>query len=706
MAPGMAQTQDTTPATPATIEPQRVEIRGANKRIDNLQEVPASATVLGKEQIRDARIDSLDQLQAFVPNFRVSDSGGRGSRGSISIRGFFNTDFSKDPSVGVYIDDVPYVDLSTYSAILFDMTAIEVLRGPQSTLYGANTPAGVINITTALPPARFGGSAEVELGNLGARELKARVGGPVGDSGFSWSLAAATDRRDGFITNRLDGRPYNDERTDAARAKLRWTDGERWDVQAMALQRNIADRGGPYHYLPLDPAAYAATVPGAPLLGQDEVWLNRPGEVGQKERTGALKLVYSAERFSLTSVTSHRTSRTTGDFDFDDTATPVDAGVLFGFPPGALVAPGLGGAFVADYRQKTQELRLQSPQDDTPAASRWQWIVGLYTSEEREISDARLAVEPAPSSPFLDLFYVGRNAAVFGQVSWRSADQRFGASAGTRYDRAEREARSAANGIDGTRKSSRWLPRLTADWRVNPQLMLYANLARGWKPAGVVPEVPPGLPSAYEVETTDSVELGVKSEWWGRRLSLNAAVFDASAKGWQDTVRISPLVRYLANVQRTRSRGAELEVQLRPDAATELSLTYGYVDARYVRYANPDGSNFDGKRVVQTPNQALGVAASWRFAPGWSIRADATRFGGWFFDRENTQAQRGYTMVNAKLAYKRSFSGRELELYLWGQNLADARYYEKTFPGNVYRGLSFGSPDAPRSFGVGASLGF
>lgn len=706
MAPGMAQTQDTTPATPATIEPQRVEIRGANKRIDNLQEVPASATVLGKEQIRDARIDSLDQLQAFVPNFRVSDSGGRGSRGSIAIRGFFNTDFSKDPSVGVYIDDVPYVDLSTYSAILFDMTAIEVLRGPQSTLYGANTPAGVINITTALPPARFGGSAEAELGNRGARELKARVGGPVGDSGFSWSLAAATDRRDGFITNRLDGRPYNDERTDAARAKLRWTDGDRWDVQAMALQRNIADRGGPYHYLPLDTAAYAATVPSAPLLRQDEVWLNRPGEVGQKERTGALKLVYTADRFSLTSVTSYRTSRTTGDFDFDDTATPVDAGVLFGFPPGALVAPGLGGAFVADYRQKTQELRLQSPQDDTPGASRWQWIVGVYASEEREISDARLAVEPAPASPFLDLFYTGRNAALFGQVSWRSADQRFGASAGTRYDRAEREARSAANGIDGTRKSSRWLPRLTADWRVSPQLMLYTNLARGWKPAGVVPEVPPGLPSAYDIETTDSAELGVKSEWWGRRLSLNAALFNASAKGWQDTVRISPLVRYLANVQRTRSRGAELEVQLRPDAATELSLTYGYVDARYVRYANPDGSNFDGKRVVQTPRQALGVAASWRFAPGWSVRADATRFGGWFFDRENTQSQRGYTMVNAKLAYKRSFSGRELELYLWGQNLADARYYERTFPGNVYRGLNFGSPDAPRSFGVGASMGF
>lgn len=702
-SPGRAQSQD---PSLATTEPQRVEIRGVNKRIDNLQDAPASATVLGKEQIRDARIGSLEQLQAFVPNFRVSDSGGRGSRGSIAIRGFFNTDFSKDPSVGVYIDDVPYVDLSTYSAILFDMTAIEVLRGPQSTLYGANTPAGVINISTALPPARFGGSAEAELGNRGARELKARVGGPVGDSGITWSLAAATDWRDGFITNRLDGRPYNDERTEAARAKLRWTDGDRWDVQAMALQRNIADRGGPYHYLPLDPEAYAAAVPDAPLLREDEVWLNRPGAVGQKERTGALKLVYTAERFSLTSVMSYRTSRTTGDFDFDDTAAPVDAGVLFGLPPGALVAPGLGGAFVADYRQKTQELRLSSPQGDTPGANRWQWIVGLYASEEREISDARLAVEPGLPSPFLDLFYAGRNAAVFGQLSWRSADQRFGVSAGTRYDRAEREARSAANGIDGTKTSSRWLPRLTADWRVNPQFMVYANLARGWKPAGVVPEVPPGLPSAYEVETTDSVELGLKSEWWGRRLSVNAALFDASAKSWQDTVRVSPLVRYLANVERTRSRGVELEVQLRPDAATELSLTYGLVDARYVRYANPDGSNFDGKRVVQTPRQALGMAASWRFAPGWSLRADATRFGGWYFDRENTQAQRGYTMVNAKLAYRQVLSGRELELYLWGQNLTDARYFEKTFPGNVYRGLGFGSPEDPRSFGLGASLAF
>jgi iron complex outermembrane receptor protein len=209
------------PASAASAEPQRVEIRGVNKRIDNLQDVPASATVLGREQIRDARIDSLEQLQAFVPNFRVSDSGGRGSRGSVAIRGFFNTDFSKDPSVGVYIDDVPYGDLSTYSAILFDMTSIEVLRGPQSTLYGANTPAGVINITTALPPNRFGGQAEAELGNRGAREFKARLGGPIGDGSLSWSLAAATDRREGFITNAFTGQPYNDERTDAWRAKLR-----------------------------------------------------------------------------------------------------------------------------------------------------------------------------------------------------------------------------------------------------------------------------------------------------------------------------------------------------------------------------------------------------------------------------------------------------------------------------------------------------
>jgi iron complex outermembrane receptor protein len=675
-----------------------VEIRGVNKRIDNLQDVPASATVLGREQIRDARIDSLEQLQAFVPNFRVSDSGGRGSRGSVAIRGFFNTDFSKDPSVGVYIDDVPYGDLSTYSAVLFDMTSIEVLRGPQSTLYGANTPAGVINITTALPPSRFGGQAEAELGNRGAREFKARLGGPIGPTGLSWSLAAATDRRDGFITNAFTGQPYNDERTDAWRAKLRWTPGERWDVQAMALQRDIADRGGPYHYVPLDTAAYEAAISGAPRLPADAVWLNRPGAVGQKESTGALKAVYSGPGASVHVVASHRKSRTTGDFDFDDSAAPVDAGVLFGLPPGALVAPGLGGAFVADYRQRTLELRVQSPGDAAP----WQWLLGAYTSREQEIGDARLAVEPGAPSPFLDLFYAGRNTALFGQVSWRSADQRLGFSAGTRLDRARRQARSAANGIDGEQHSQRWLPRVTADWRLSSTAMVYANAARGWKPAGVVPEVPPGLPSTYDVEVTDSVEIGTKTEWWGRRLSVNAAVFDASAKGWQDTVRVSPLVRYLANVERTRSRGAELEVQLRPNAAAEMSLTYGFVDARYQRYANPDGTRFDGKRVVQTPRQSLGVAGSWRWANGLSVRADVTRFGGWFYDRENTQAQSGYTMVNAKLAWKQPWG----ELWLWGENLTNARYFERTFPGNVYRSLNFGSPEDPRGYGVGASVSF
>jgi iron complex outermembrane recepter protein len=397
-------------------------------------------------------------------------------------------------------------------------------------------------------------------------------------------------------------------------------------------------------------------------------------------------------------VASQRKSRTTGEFDFDDSAAPVDAGPLFGQPPGLLVALGLGAAFVANYSQTTLELRLQSPTE----ASAWQWLLGVYLSREEEIGDARLAVEPAAPAPFLDLYYAGRNQAVFGQLSWRSAGRSLGLSAGARLDRAEREARSLANGIEGQRRSQRWLPRVTADWRLSPDVMVYANQARGWRPAGVVPEVPPGLPSTYDVEVTDSIELGSKSQWWGRRLSVNAALFDASAKAWQDTVRISPLVRYLANVERTRSRGAELELQWWPQAAAEFSLTYGYVDARYQRYANPDGTRFDGKRVVQTPRQSLGLGGSWRWGNGLSLRADLTRFGGWFYDRENTQAQSGYTMLNAKLAWKQRWG----ELWLWGENLRDARYFEKTFPGNVYRNLSFGSPEKPRGVGVGASLSF
>ncbi len=667
--------------------------------MDNLQETPQSATVLSREQIRDARIRSVEQLQAFVPNFRVSSSGGRGGKGSIAIRGFFNTDFSKDPSVGLYIDDMPFSDLSTYSSILFDMQSIEVLRGPQSTLYGANTPAGVINITTAPPSSTFGGEAEIEAGSFNTRLARARISGPLGSSRLTASLALAKEKSDGFITNRFDNSRYNEQDTEALRARLRWHPDDAWQVDALLQQRNILDTGGPYHYLPLDTAAYSAAT-GSPPLGEREVWVNTPGIVGQRETAGSLKLTYANEAFQFTSVTASRKQKNFfNGYDADDTAAPIDAGPLFGAPPGSFITPGLSGNFAGGYRQRSQELRLQSPAD---APERWVWIVGAYFGREEEDGVGSIAVLPGSPTPFVDLLYDNRSQAVFGQSTWRFIDDRLGLTAGARYETVKRRGSNATAGRDETVQSDQWLPRVGMDFRATPDVLVYVDTARGWKPAGVVPESPVGQPFLYTPEITTSAELGLKTEWLRQTVSLNIALFQAQARGYQDTVRVTPLVRYLANVEKVRSRGLELEAQWRPNRQLELGLTFGSVDARYERYGNPDGTNFDGNRVVLTPNRSVGLSAAWKAESGFFARADATRFADYFYDRENTQRQAGYTMVNAKLGWK----AQGWELYAYGENLADARYFERSFPGTIYADLNFGPPEKPRRLGLGLTLAF
>ena len=692
-----AVSQSTSSDTEATkIEP--ITITGARKRVDNLQETPQSATVLSKEQIKDARIRSVEQLQAYVPNFRVSSSGGRGNKGSIAIRGFFNTDFSKDPSVGLYIDDMPFSDLSTYSSILFDMQSIEVLRGPQSTLYGANTPAGAINITTAAPSKTFAGEAELEYGNYNTRLARAIISGPIGSPELTASLAVAKEKSDGFITNRFNNTAYNQQDTEAVRAKLRWQPNAQWDVNLLLQQRNIADTGAPYHYLPLSAAAYAATVAGAPLLGRHEVWLNTPGVVGQKEASGSFRVGFTGEHVQFSSITSSRTQKNYfRGYDVDDSAGPVDLAPLFGTPPGAFVAPGLEGGFAGGYKQQTQEFRLQSPPNGSES---FVWIVGAYTSREREDGEGGIAVLPGPESPFFDLLYNNRSRAVFGQTTLRFFNDTLGLTTGIRYETVKRQGSNTIAKLDETVTSNQWLPRFGADIRATSNVMIYTDIARGWKPAGVVPEAPFGQPFTYRTEITTASEVGAKTQWLNKRLSINAALFLAEAKGYQDTVRVTPLIRYLTNVEKVRSRGAELEAQWRPSSALELGVTAGYVDARYLKYQNLDGTRFDGNRVVLTPTHSVGASATWRSESGVFMRGDVTRFGDYFYDRENTVRQNGYTMLNAKLGYKQT----RWEAYIYGENLTNARYFERIFPGTIYSGVNFGPPEKPRRFGIGLTL--
>jgi iron complex outermembrane receptor protein len=240
------------------------------------------------------------------------------------------------------------------------------------------------------------------------------------------------------------------------------------------------------------------------------------------------------------------------------------------------------------------------------------------------------------------------------------------------------------------------------DWRFSSDLMAYVDVARGWKAGGFAIESPAGQPFRFDPEVVTNTEVGIKSTWLDGRLSLNAAVFNMEAKDYQDTVRVNSLTRYLSNAGKVRNRGVEIEAQWRPSRQLELGATLGYLDAKYINYANPDGTNFNGNRVVLTPKQSIGVNATWRAGNGFYARADVMRYSDYYFNRENTQRQSGYTMVNAKIGYQ----GNDWEVFAFGENLAGAHYYERMFPGTMYSNLQFGSPEKPRRFGVGARFTF
>ncbi|MEQ8514686.1 MAG: TonB-dependent receptor, partial [Chromatocurvus sp.] len=203
----------------------------AQRREQSLQEVPMAVSAFTRQQLQDLQADNLDSIQGAVPNLNLVQ--GRGSNSSVNIflRGVGQPDAlqSFDPAVGVYLDDVYMSRIQGAMFKLYDIERIEVLRGPQGTLYGKNTPGGAIKLITRNPGEELEASASLTLGNYDRVQGSAYVSGPITDT-LSAGISVLHDERDGFVTDPVDGREYNDDSTTVARIKSIWSPTDRLEV--------------------------------------------------------------------------------------------------------------------------------------------------------------------------------------------------------------------------------------------------------------------------------------------------------------------------------------------------------------------------------------------------------------------------------------------------------------------------------------------
>lgn len=642
----------------------------AQKREENVQEVPSSVGVLDDAALDESRVNDILDIQDVIPNLYMG--GGATTSSFISIRGRING-ADIDMPVTVLVDDVPYDEIwSVASNLLFDVERVEVLRGSQSTLYGLNSLAGVIKVVTKKPSdfARFRVGLEGGLGPDydGSWLMRGSASGPLVEGKLAGGLAFMTERQGGYVKNNHTGDNYNSDTKTGVRGSLVWTPSDAWDV-TMGLTYTKVDADYGFIYLP---------------MSSDKEWeMDQDWEGESEVETWApnLKITYDAGSVDLVSITAYRHTDHYLDYDYDLTSSP------------NWFAVG-----VNDSQNFSQEFRVQSSADQ---GSSLEWVAGVFHySFERDVERGwGSPATPSAVTLFIDTNLKGYSNALFGQATYRLLDRRLGLTLGARQEWTNREFHDNLGAFpDMDDKDSQFLPKVALDYRISPDAMVYASVTQGWRCGGLNNRVTAAVPVSdvrFKKETSWTYEIGAKTQWLDNHLTLNASVFHTVYEDYQDKVNTSGTTYYLQNVPEVHMTGFELETEARITEDLLFTGSLGYVRARYEDFPDAIYDNFNGNTVTSVPNFDLNLAFKYSFLDGFYVRPELQGVGRIYWDRINENSQSSYALLNIRAGY----SEKDWEIYAYGDNLTN-RYVFVTSSG------THGTPITPFKAGLGMSWSF
>ncbi|NND67510.1 MAG: TonB-dependent receptor [Halioglobus sp.] len=565
----------------------------ATKRTESLQDVPLSVNVVSGDMLEKALENEISRLSKFVPSFRFIDAGNDVSR-SIAIRGVGTNTFSRgvEQSVGTLVDGVISDSLASSLLDFGDVERIEVLHGPQGMLFGKNASAGIVNIITRDPSWELGAGLNASWDDGDERKISGFITGPLGDQ-FAARLSFFGTQRDPFIEND-NGQDTSDRDEWGARAKLEWRPGD--DLRLLFTYYH-ADRephccGVPV--IELVPGGIAESV-GAPAGKQNDRIANSADSINQTQvDIYVAKVEWTPGDYELSSITS-----------FTDGSADADVRLILPHESAGFLDPNRANSDVDLF---TQEVRITSPTEKFI-----EWIAGLYYYDKHENASLLRNVDaffvqgaPAPdligSSLINESTYKNTSIALFGTATVNLTDAlRINSGLRFNYDDVRVDqvidfdpmAFPLVTGPEappGTQNSERddtgWSWRLSAEYDVASEAMVYASVGQGYKGPGgnTLPTGPRAVEPIIDPEIPTSVELGLKSLWWDNRLRLNLAVFSTEFDDFQTTqVRLNPstmtLDFFLANAGELETQGVELDAALQATDDLSLTLVAAYVDA-------------------------------------------------------------------------------------------------------------------------------
>jgi len=668
-----------TPLFAAERELEEVRVTATRTGETLLQQTPIAVTALSGETLRLANIKNIEGMTELLPSVTVSRNT---MSGQLYIRGVGtnNVFLGGDPSSTIHQDGV-YLSrpISLFNELL-DLERVELVRGPQGTLYGRNSTGGTLNLMSKRPSADFNARLSGEVGSFERRRVSAYINGPVKGEAVTANLALLGSRRDGYIDNQHSaGQPdFGDENINSVRTALSLTPSAELSIllRADLFQRDESSPQYKPTLLNVDGSQNARALSDSASLLNDFHSLNIATDSRLDETHSGLSATLNWQinkQLALTSISAYR------EFDFDAVLdsdfTEVESRISH-----------VG----EDQRQLTQEFQLNYK------AGALTLVAGVFLFDESSEQNfmAELLDFASPSVAKTRGQLDAQAQAIYADAHWQLSE-RLTATAGGRLSHEEKEFSQlhffgpAANPVqtfegDFEESWSDFSPKLGLSFTVSEDTLLYASLAQGFKSGGfnLVPEG-----NQFEPEEITSLELGAKLALADGRIRINLASFyydysDLQVSQFEVATTGAPRV-VITNASDAEIKGLELELVAYPSPRWRLTGALSYLDASYESYnaqrpgANTTDIDVSGNALNSAPKHSvilssdfeqplLNGSLNYRLSYHWQDEIFFTPFN------DPITRQGAYGLINASLSFETQ--GKQWELQLYGKNLADKEY--------------------------------
>lgn len=685
-------------------------------------------------KIEKLQINSLKEISLITPNFYIPDYGSK-ITSSIYVRGIGSR--MNEPAIGLYVDNIPYLDKSGFDFDFFDIQAINFLLGPQATLYGRNTMAGVVNMYTLSPLCYQGTRISASYGNFNDIKGKLSHYSKLGDK-LGLSLAGYYNSNDGYFTNVFDGRKNKSE-SFGGRAKVEYLLSSKWRVSLMGAYDQSEQSAYPY-------AAYDTLTQKA-----GDINYNEEGAYTRDMFSGGLTLQRNGNGILFTSATGIQAFEDKMTIDQDFTADSI---------------------FMLTQNQKsqaiTQEFVLRSNNKN-----KYQWVLGAFGfMKDLEISspmifrsggidmlqgylDMAKAKNPGMPTiiitdkemPIPGTFKTPSEGFAFYHQSSYTFDEKLTLTAGLRldYEKTDIEYDTEATQdlkmkfspspfapfvpmdstyvVSGSESQENWqlMPKFAMKYQINKGNHLFASIAKGYKAGGYnyamfsdilqskmggkkLPNIEETI--SYKPEYSWNYEIGIHNQLCNNRLVSDLAIFKINDRDQQIATYTSNGSRVIANADKVESYGFEANVRAEVCKSLKLNVAYGYTHSTFKEYRDSlHNIDFTNKRVPFVPENTFALGAEYSlfvnktFLDKVVVAAQYNGAGRIYWNDENSLYQNFYGTLNGEL----SFIRKSFELTAWVKNALEETYNTFYFES---MGNSFVQQGRPMTFGLTANYSF